>query len=264
MPSDGKCLGGGARIGPVCNKENIMKLRALASLLVASSLVAVAGTASAQAADTTRVMGLRFETTLFQPFDVRGITGFNPDEGPSSPRFDVFRPQGDIRIGYDLPMGLTPMIGFGLRSANFVVYDADDNEVGGMGRTDIVLSVEARYYFGPHSRGLQPFVFGEWNTTIASFGATFPENADEEDVKEAEFVNKGRGDKNSVMNLNAGLGMEYKFARNFAVGGKWGFGISLAPTSREERSSGGTTRVLPGTSNTVWGTSSSIYLAFRI
>ena len=66
------------------------------------------------------------------------------------------------------------------------------------------------------------------------------------------------------MNINAGLGMEYKFARNFAVGGKWGLGISLAPTSREEKEIGGTTRVLPGTSNTVWGTSSSIYLAFRI
>lgn len=236
-----------------------MKLRALASLFLATSIVAAAGSASAQAADTSKVLGLRFETTLFQPFDVRGISLF--EEGPTVQRIDVFRPNGDIRIGYDLPFGLTPMIGFGLRSHSVKVFDTNDEEISGTGVTNIVLSAELRYYFGPHKRGLQPYVFGEFNTTIASFGFSPDEVAEaREDLADA------LGDLNSFMNLNAGLGLEYKFARSFGVGAKWGFGISLAPNDRHEnvRTEDGETITIPAQSNTVWGTSSSIYLAFRL
>src|SRR5690606_11241677 len=185
-------------------KENAMKLRALASLFLATSIVAAAGSASAQAADTSKVIGLRFETTLFQPFDVRGISTFGLKEGekPLPARADVFRPNGDIRIGYDLPFGLTPMVGFGLRSHSVKQYsDADDEELAeGVGRTDIVISAELRYYFSPHKRGLQPFVFGEANWNIASFGFSKDEEAEAtEDFADA------LGDVNSFMNLNAGL-----------------------------------------------------------
>ncbi|MFO7157245.1 MAG: hypothetical protein DIU72_011590 [Pseudomonadota bacterium] len=234
-----------------------MKLRALASLFLATSIVAAAGTASAQAADTSKVLGLRFETTLFQPFDVRGISLF--EEGPTVQRIDVFRPNGDIRIGYDLPFGLTPMIGFGLRSHSVKVFDTNDEEISGTGVTNIVLSAELRYYFGPHKRGLQPYVFGEFNTTIASFGFSPDEVAEAmEDLADA------LGDLNSFMNLNAGLGLEYKFARSFGVGAKWGFGISLAPNDRHENVRTKDGEPIPAQSNTVWGTSSSIYLAFRL
>lgn len=241
-----------------------MKLRALASLFVASSVFAFAGSANAQAADTSKVMGLRFEATLFNPFDVRGVTSFDPNEGPSAPRMDVFRPQGDIRVGYDLPMGLTPMVGFGLRSADLEEYDDRDNVTGGSGRTDIALSLELRYYFGAHTRGLQPFAFGEWNTTIASFGTSHEKDADDAVVERAEFLDKGKGDANSLMNLNAGLGMEYKFARSFGIGAKWGLGISFANTSHEKKTIDGNDLVNEARSSTVWGTSSSIYAAFRI
>jgi len=236
-----------------------MKLRALASLFLATSIVAAAGTASAQAADTSRVLGLRFEATLFNPFDVRGISNLDPMSGPTSPRIDVFRPNGDIRIGYDLPFGLTPMIGFGLRSHSVKVFDTKDEEISGTGVTNIVLSAELRYYFGPHKRGLQPYVFGEFNTTIASFGFSPDEVAEAmEDLADA------LGDLNSFMNLNAGLGLEYKFARSFGVGAKWGFGISLAPNDRHENVWTEYGEPIPARSNTVWGTSSSIYLAFRL
>jgi len=245
-----------------------MKLRAVASLFLATSIVAAAGTASAQAADTSKVIGLRFETTLFQPFDVRGIStfGLTEVERPLPARADVFRPNGDIRIGYDLPFGLTPMVGFGLRSHSVKAYsDADGEELDeGVGRTDIVISAELRYYFSPHKRGLQPFVFGEANWNIASFGTEHPDGTSEDVEKNAEFRDERAGDVNSVTNINAGLGLEYKFARSFGVGAKWGFGVSLAPTSHARETIGGTTREEFPTTNTVWGTSSSIYLAFRL
>lgn len=240
-----------------------MKLRALASLVVASCLLGFAGSASAQAADTSRVMGLRFEATLFNPFDVRGLSLSLED--PVTPnRLDVFRPNGDIRIGYDLPMGLTPLVGFGLRSHAFKIFDEDDDLVAGSGRTDIILSAELRYYFGPHTRGLQPYVFGEWNTAIVSFGSERSDDASDEEVEFFEHLDKVEGDANSVMNFNAGLGMEYKVTRSFGLGAKWGFGLSLAPTSRHEFESEPFDDVEPATSNTVFGTSASIYLAFRI
>jgi hypothetical protein len=241
-----------------------MKLRAVASLLLASTILVAAGSASAQAADTSRVLGLRFEATLFNPFDVRGISNLDPESGPTSPRIDVFRPNGDIRIGYDLPMGLTPLIGFGLRSHSQKQFQNNDDLAFGEGRTDIVLSAELRYYFGAHKRGLQPFVFGEWNTTIASFGTELAEGAPVEEKNFFDDVNETLGDINSVMNINAGLGLEYKFARSFGIGAKWGFGLSLAPSDRHTIREGGETIEVPSTSNTVFGTSSSIYAAFRI
>lgn len=246
-----------------------MKLRALASLVVASSVFAFAGSAAAQAPDTSRVMGLRFEATLFNPFDVRGVSLSQGGDPVSPSRLDVVRPQGDIRIGYDLPMGLTPIIGFGLRSHSLDFYDSRDELTEGSGRTDIVLAAELRYYFGAHKRGLQPFGFGEWNTTIASFGSSFADSVDDEIVDGAKDRDAYLGDSNSIMNFGAGLGMEYKFARSFAIGAKWGLLVSLAPTERhewEETNFAGELETVTedASSNTVWGTSSSIYAAFRI
>lgn len=238
-----------------------MKLRALASLVVASSVFAFAGSAAAQAPDTSRVMGLRFEATLFNPFDVRG---FSEDDPAGPARVDVLRPNGDIRIGYDLPMGLTPVVGFGLRSHSQNEYNSRDDLVDGDGRTDINLALELRYYFGAHKRGLQPFVFGEFNTLIASFGTEHAKDTEDSEIEADEFRDKERGDAASLMNLNLGLGMEYKFARSFAIGAKWGAGVSLAPTSHEKETIEGVDFERNGTSNTVWGTSSSIYAAFRI
>lgn len=240
-----------------------MKLRAVASLFLASTILVAAGSASAQAPDTSKVMGLRFEATLFNPFDVRGRLEQGTELSLEG-RADVFRPNGDIRIGYDLPMGLTPLVGFGLRSHSQKQFQNNDDLAFGVGRTDIVLSAELRYYFGAHKRGLQPFVFGEWNTTIASFGTELAKGASAEEKNFYDDVNEALGDANSVMNLNAGLGMEYKFARSFGIGAKWGFGLSLAPTDRHTIRGGEDREEVPSTSNTVFGTSSSIYAAFRI
>ena len=90
------------------------------------------------------------------------------------------------------------------------------------------------------------------------------DDASDEDVEFFEHLDKVEGDANSVMNFNAGLGMEYKVTRSFGLGAKWGFGLSLAPTSRHEFESEPFDDVEPATSNTVFGTSASIYLAFRI
>lgn len=241
-----------------------MMLRTFAALFIASGTLLAAAPASAQAADTSKVMGLRFEASFFNQFDVRGteptVIVVSEDgafqSGPSPSRTDVFRPQGDLRIGYDLPMGLTPLIGFGLRSRDVKILDDSDKKLSSTGRTDIVLAAELRYYFAPHKRGLQPYVFGEFNTTIASFGT---ENSKDEPVNEAEDA--VLGDENSVVNLNAGLGLEYKFAKSFGIGAKWGAGLSLAGTSVQKK---GNKEAGINTTNTVFGTSSTLYAAFRI
>lgn len=245
-----------------------MKLRTFAALFLASGMILAASPASAQAVDTSNVMGLRFEATLFNPFDVRGIAISGGDDlpNPAPARIDTFRPQGDIRIGYDLPMGLTPMIGFGLRTQSVEAFARNDDSLGSQGRTDLVLAAELRYYFGEHKRGLQPFVFGEFNTTIVSFGTEAAKGQQVSDGRK-EF-DKLLGDVNSVTNLNAGLGMEYKFAKSFAIGAKWGLGLSFAPSDDRtvtiEDEFGDVTLQVPSTSNTVFGTSSSIYAAFRL
>lgn len=221
-----------------------MKLRTFAALFLASGMALAAAPASAQTADTSNVMGLRFEATLFNPFDVRGAT---------------FRPEGDIRIGYDLPMGLTPMVGFGLRTQAEGTFNADNVDTGSTGETELVIAAELRYYFSPHKRGLQPFVFGEFDTTIASFGTEAGEGGTVSDLRKAQ--DKASGDAASFTNLNAGLGMEYKFAKSFGIGAKWGFGLSFAGTSIQKV---GDAEAGENTSNTVFGTSSSIYAAFRI
>lgn len=216
-----------------------MKLRAFSALVLGATMVLAAAPASAQSAD--KVMGLRFEAAFFQDFAVE--------------RRDGIRPEGDIRIGYDLPMGLTPLIGFGLRSNTFKAYDADDELLGSMGTTDIVIAAELRYYFRPHIRGLSPYVFGEFNTTIASMGH---EDGDGEAVRELD--DKVFGDENSFAQLGLGLGLEYKFAKSFGIGAKWGMGIAFRNTSiqKVDGEEDG-----DNTASTTFGTSNSIYAAFR-
>src|SRR5690606_17382594 len=102
--------------------------------------------------------------------------------------------------------------------------------------------------------------------TIVSFGTEAAKGQQVSDGRK-EF-DKLLGDVNSVTNLNAGLGMEYKFAKSFAIGAKWGLGLSFAPSDDRtvtiEDEFGDVTLQVPSTSNTVFGTSSSIYAAFRL
>lgn len=162
------------------------------------------------------------------------------------------RPEGDIRIGYDLPNGLTPVIGLGLRSHTHKEYDADDDLDFSRGHTDLVLAAELRYYFRPHVRGLNPYVFGEFNTTLVSFGS---EDGDGDTINEGR--DKFEGDELSFLQFGAGLGLEYNFAKSFALGAKWGLGLSFRNTETHDGAGDNTT-------NTTFGTSSAIYAAFRL
>lgn len=202
-------------------------------------MVLAAAPASAQSADN--VMGVRLEAAFFHDFAVES---------------GGIRPQGDIRIGYDLPMGLTPLIGFGLRSNSHKSYDTADKLTGSTGLTDIVLGAELRYYFRPHIRGLSPYVFGEFNTTIASRGH---DDADGEPTD--ELGDKVYGDEHSFSQLGAGLGLEYKFAKSFGIGGKWGMGVAFRNTSIQKKA--GEPDRGENTSSTTFGTSNTIYAAFR-
>lgn len=210
-----------------------MKLRIAAAAMMVS-ILAFAAPAAAQAADEgSRPMGLRFETQmgLFNLVGVGGDAGF-------------LDPQGDIKIGYDLDMGLTPLIGLGYRSVS-QSRDEDGTNTIDSSASAIVLDIELRYYLQKHRRGLQPFVFGELNTSFVSLDV---KNGNDDALSE-------EADKLDHTEVNLGLGMEYKFSRAFAVGGKWGLAFGFQPWEEDPKTE---------ESNTTWGTSSSIYLAWRI
>jgi hypothetical protein len=207
-----------------------VKLR-IAAAFVMVSILAFAAPAAAQAADEgSRPMGIRLETQLGW-FNLVGVDG----------NAGGINPQGDIKIGYDIDAGLTPLIGLGYRSASTMTGDDNDTEDSS---TALVLAIELRYYLQKHRRGLQPFVFGEFNTSILS------ESSGGEDDDEA-------ADRNNHSEVNVGFGAEYKFSRAFAVGGKWGLGFGFKGYEVE---GGGTDN---DESDTTWGTNSSIYLAWR-
>lgn len=219
-------------------------LRKLAAVALATSAVAVAAPAAAQsdAADRGgRTMGLRLETHVGSTFNLVG-------PGVTNGRTLDTTPGGDLRIGYDLPMGLTPVVGIGYRNISRTEGRAggaeDDTSLGGF-----VIGIELRYYLAPHRANVTlPFVFAEYNTLFASVDGGDALNSDGEEFA-ADEVDYG--------NLNFGLGMEYKFAQGFAIGGKWGigFGFTGAENPRDEDIFD---------SETTWGTSTSLYAAWRI
>lgn len=215
-----------------------MKLRIAAAIALASTML-FAGSASAQAAaeepSGTRPLGVRLETQI-NPFN---LVGLGSDIIPGG------NPHGDIKIGYDLPMGLTPLIGLGYRSFS-TTDEVDGKEVDSGSASAFVLDIELRYYLSPHRRGLQPFVFGELNTAFVSVDKKGATN-DELDL---------RADKNDFTEVNLGIGAEYKFTRSFAVGGKWGLALGFQPWSDDNNKE--------DVSNTTVGTSSGVYLAWRL
>lgn len=206
-----------------------MKLRTLAALALATTAVSFAAPASAQ-----KMMGLRFETG--------GSLSGNTE--------------GDIRVGYDLKGGFTPLIGLTFRNNSFTAYDADDEKLGSIGETDFVLNLEGRYYFKPHKKGISPFVFAGVDFNVFSVGH---EDADGEAVN--ELADKIEGDERSTWGLNAGFGLEYLFSKHFGVGGKWGVNMNFRNTSiqKVDGVEGG-----DNTTTTNWGTASNFYLTWRI
>lgn len=211
-----------------------MKLRIAAAVALASTMM-FAGTASAQADEGSRPMGVRLETQL-NPFNLVGLGG-EVDAGGN--------PHGDIKIGYDLDMGLTPLIGIGYRSFS-TSTDVDGDNIAERSSSAFVIDLELRYYLSKHRRGLQPFVFGELNTAFVSFD----EKDGDSDALDIQ------ADENDFTEVNLGIGAEYKFTRSFAVGGKWGLAIGFQPVEDEDANA--------EQSNTTFGTSSGVYLAWRL
>ena len=222
-----------------------MKLRLAAAFALVSTML-FAGTASAQPAadEGSRPMGIRLETSLaFQDFNFVGVGPSGDLEGIEIQSAPGLSPHGDIRIGYDLDMGLTPVLGLGYRSQSLSSKIGGGEETTASAST-FVLALELRYYLSKHRRGLQPFVWGELNTSFVSFDI---EGASDEELD-------ALSDANDHTELNVGIGAEYKFTRSFAAGGKWGLGFGFKPIDQEGVE----------ISNTTIGTSSSVYLAWRL
>jgi len=202
-----------------------MKLRTLAALSVATLAVSFAAPAAAQ-----QLTGLRFETGG----SLSGNVG------------------GDLRVGYDLG-NITPLIGLSFRNSVDTVYDMDDEELGSLGTTNFILNIEGRYYLREHKKGVSPFIFAGVDFNVTSFGT---EDADGEAVNEDQ--DEFDGDVASDWGINAGFGLEYLFAKNFGVGGKWGLNMTFGGNDKFEDINE------PKSSATRWGTAASMYLVWRI
>jgi hypothetical protein len=215
-------------------------LRSLAAVALATSVVAVAAPASAQD-NTARPMGLRFELAMSESLNLATLGG-----GPDTNN-NVVSPTGDIKIGYDIGQ-FTPLIGL-----SYLSFSRDLTKDTSASSSAFIVDIEARYFFKPHRKGLNPFVFGEFNTAFTSIGSD-PEAegdaADEQDRDASEL---------DFTEVNVGLGMEYKFdGASFAIGGKWGLGFAFNDID-----------TLVGTeeqtlSNTTIGTVGAIYAAWRL
>ncbi|WP_373045050.1 hypothetical protein [Vulgatibacter sp.] len=219
-------------------------LRMLAAAALATSVVAVAAPAEAQE-NTRRPMGLRFELGWNESFNLAtfgsGAEGVEGSGGASALGAGL-DPTGDIKIGYDIGQ-FTPLIG--LSFLNRSVGPEDE----GASLTAFVIDVEGRFYLAPHRKGLQPFIFGEFNTGIVSYST----DADDDDELEDAI-----GDALDWTEINAGLGMEYKFdGAAFAIGGKWGLGLAFRGLSDD-------TVEPDGSGDTTIGTLGAIYAAWRI
>ena len=210
-------------------------LRTLAAAALATSVVAVA--APAQAQDDGRPMGLRFELGWAGHQNIASF-GVADDAAVTAP----ISPNGDIKVGYDLGQ-FTPLIGL-----SFINTSRDVTEDDSASITAFVLDLEARYYLKPHRKGLQPFVFGEFNTAFVSL-------SDDRLEGEAEDALDDIASLLDYTEINAGLGMEYKFdQQGFAIGGKWGLGLAFQGFDVGDEDFGVTSI----------GTIGAIYAAWRI
>lgn len=221
-----------------------MKLRTLAALALATSAVSFAAPASA----ADKMMGLRFE---FGGSLAGGSSSTAVVAGEDVVIVQQSPIRGDIRVGYDLPGGLTPLIGLSFRNVTNSIKDGESD-----GTTLFALNVEGRYYFKPHKKGLSPFVFGGVDFTNFSFG-----HEDKDGKATRELADAVAGDEASSWGLNAGLGMEWLASKSFGVGGKWGLNANFAPTSVQKKDGA---ELGEDASHTRWGTDASFYLVWRI
>ncbi|AKU90372.1 hypothetical protein [Vulgatibacter incomptus] len=237
-----------------------MKLRLLAALAVATSIVGFAGPASA-----AKTHGLRLETAFFKDFNIASF-----GSGASAPGENDIRlgsnltstsPQGDLKVGYDLPGGFTPLIGIGFRSESFKFFDSKDKELGKASITSIILDAELRYYFRAHKKGISPFVFGEFNIGIPVFSTDGALASPMLSKKQNDARNDSIADNFGFTEINAGFGAEYLFSNSFGIGGKWGAGVAFQGTS-EHTAEGETFG--SNTSNTTFGTSAAVYATWRL
>jgi len=212
-------------------------LRTLAAVALATSVVATAAPAEAQD-NTARPMGLRFELGWAGKANLANL-GF---EGPAAHPHTSVSPIGDVRVGYDFGQ-FTPLLGL-----SFLTHSEDIDDDNSRSATIFVLDIEARYFFKPHRKGLNPFVFGEFNTALVSYGDDTAEG-------DAEDALDDIATRNDWTEINAGFGLEYKFDQaQFAIGGKWGLGLAFQGHDEGDDSRG----------DTSIGTVGAIYAAWRI
>lgn len=221
-----------------------MRFSLVPAAVVAALTVVTAVPAAAQNAgpDAGQIMGLRLEGSWVatqMPVFVTGVA-----EGPIAASTGLGH-RGNLRIGYDLPMGVTPLLGIGIASQS-VSFDGDPE--ASASAMAIAILLEGRYYLKPHKRGLQPFVFGGINFTNLSASGQI----DGDDVSEEE--NEIEVDMNDTFGFDLGFGAEYKFARSFGIGGKWGLAFLTNAWENDDRDV---------VSTFDWGTLFELYAAYR-
>jgi hypothetical protein len=238
-----------------------MKIRMALACVLAGALVAVAAPASA-----AKTKGVRFEASLQRDFNLVGSGGMSAEAGPATGfGFGGGDPHGDIRIGYDLPFGFTPLLGLGFKSYSqeiVVTPDGDDAQTRSFSGTEFVLALEGRFYFKKHKKGLQPFVSLEYNTSFLS--GEVASDVDGEEVGDYNTEEMAyRADANNHGEINIAFGTEYKFSQAFGIGGKWGLGIGLKGGDRNDPVGGDNQTVTRFDNNTI-GSSAAVYAAWRL
>lgn len=239
-----------------------MKIRMALACVLAGALVAVAAPASA-----AKTKGVRFEATLARDFNLVGSGGLNAAGNGAGVAggFSGGDPRGDVRIGYDLPFGFTPLLGIGFKSYSqevVVTPDGGDAVTTSFSGTEFVLALEGRFYFKKHKKGLQPFVSLEYNTSFLSGEiASDADGAEVGDFNTEEMAYQA--DANNHGEINLAFGTEYKFSQAFGIGGKWGLGIGLKGGDRNDPIGGDNQTATRFDSNTI-GTSAAVYAAWRI
>lgn len=215
-------------------------VRTLTAAALATSVLAFS--APAQAQGSAQPMGLRFELGWAGQSTLGNLGSVNVPGGDFA-SFPSISPTGDIKVGYDFGQ-FTPLIGLSL--ATTTVSPDDDTSFT---NTAFIIDLEGRYYFNPHRKGLNPFVWGEFAHAFTSLGT------DPEPEGPAEDLLEDLESTLDFTSINVGFGLEYKFDQSaFAIGGKWGAGITWAGFDAGEAEVG----------NTTIGTVGHIYAAWRL
>jgi hypothetical protein len=188
-----------------------------------------------------KLIGLRAEAGLTSGFGMV-VSGASAGAAVSAPAY------GNVRIGYDFPMGFTALLHLGLATTSTTFTPGGNDRAAQGGSASIFsLGVEGRYYF-TRAR-TEPFVFGELNKTFVGLGETAGGDPVQQSAHNLE------ADRVDTFGFAIGAGAEHGFTRQFALGAKWGLDFNFRGyTDVDTKNTGSSTQI---------GTAAEFYAAFR-